>query len=398
VIEPNELRPTDPPAEIPAESEDAPAEVTVKKTIAKKTTGARKSVKKIAAKKAVTKKATVKKVAGTAAAQSAQQAKYPRHSVERALRIPTAIYQQNGGKPATPREAAVFTGGTTVTGAFNVEISSSKKYGFLSSEAGKLVLTDRARRAIAPQSESDRVNALREAVLAAPDISEVYNFYRGGNLPDKQFLVNALTDRFYISTDRVTDFLDIFNESIRSAELVDASGERPTLIDAGRDEAHRPASGKVASKAAVASGTTCFVMQPFAAPLGTYYATIYKPAIEQAGLEAVRADTEIFGTGKIIDQIWRGINSASVLIAELTTKNPNVFYELGLAHALRKPVILISSNQDDVPFDLRHIRVILYDQTDPFWGQKLTDNIADKIKSAINDPEEAIFPIDKLSA
>jgi nucleoside 2-deoxyribosyltransferase len=102
----------------------------------------------------------------------------------------------------------------------------------------------------------------------------------------------------------------------------------------------------------------------------------------------------LFGAGKIIDQIWRGIQSARVLVAELTTKNPNVFYELGLAHALRKPVILVSSNQDDVPFDLRHIRVILYDQTDPFWGQKLIDNVADKIKSAISNPEDAIFPID----
>jgi hypothetical protein len=68
-----------------------------------------------------------------------------------------------------------------------------------------------------------------------------------------------------------------------------------------------------------------------------------------------------------------------------------VFYELGLAHALEKPVVLVSSNQEDVPFDLRHIRVILYDHADPFWGQKLIDKIADNIKSAIRDPEEAIF-------
>lgn len=71
-----------------------------------------------------------------------------------------------------------------------------------------------------------------------------------------------------------------------------------------------------------------------------------------------------------------------------------MFYELGLSHALEKPVILVSSNQEDVPFDLRHIRVILYDQTDPFWGQKLIDKIAENIKSALMNPEEAIFRVE----
>ena len=335
----------------------------------------------------------------TKARSTAQLARFPRHSVERALRIPKAIYEQNAGAPATPKEAVAFTGGSSLSGAFTVELSSGKKYGFLDSgDAGTVVLTQRARQAIAPQSESDRVNALREAVLAAPDISAVYNFYRGENLPDAQFLINALADRFRIPADKVSEFLEVFYESIRSAELLDESGERPRLIDIGRDEAHKPAPGKPAGVAVSvpATGNTCFVMQPFAGPLGSYYELVFKPAIEQAGLVAVRADAEIFGTGKIIDQIWRGIRSAKVLVAELTTKNPNVFYELGLAHALQKPVILVSSNQEDVPFDLRHIRVILYDQTDPFWGSKLTDKIADNIKSAVTNPEDAIFRIDEV--
>ena len=74
-----------------------------------------------------------------------------------------------------------------------------------------------------------------------------------------------------------------------------------------------------------------------------------------------------------MDQIWSGINAAKVLLAEMTSRNPNVFYELGLAHALQKPVVLVSSNGDDVPFDLKHIRVIYYDVSDPFWGEKLIE-------------------------
>ena len=92
-----------------------------------------------------------------------------------------------------------------------------------------------------------------------------------------------------------------------------------------------------------------------------------------------------------MDQVWSGINAAKVLVAELTTRNPNVFYELGLAHALKKRVVLVSSNEADVPFDLKHIRVIYYDVTDPFWGSKLLDKVAENILSAIQNPEEAIF-------
>jgi hypothetical protein len=341
--------------------------------------------------------ATRKEAGGSSKTAVAQRAKFPRHSVERALRIPKAIYDQNGGNPATPKEAATFTGVGSAAGPFGVEVSSAKKYGYLASENGKLVLQPRARKAIAPQSETDRVSAFREAVLAAPDVSAVYNFYRGENLPDEQFFINALTDRFGIPVDKVGEFTQVFNESIRAAELLDESGDRPRLIDVGRDEAHQPSGTKAGTAAvAVEAGTTCFVMQPFGGTLGGYYDSIFRPAIEQAGLAAVRADAEIFGTGKIMDQIWRGIRAAKVLVAELTSKNPNVFYELGLAHALEKPVVLVSSNQEDVPFDLRHIRVILYDQADPFWGQKLIDKIADNIKSAIKDPEDAIFRIEEV--
>lgn len=339
------------------------------------------------------KKATAGKKAG---ATPTRAPKYPRHDVERALRIPQALYDQNGGKPATADEAVRFAGGAAASGPWRLEISSAKKYGFLeSTDEATLAPTERARRAIAPQGENDRLDALRDAILAAPEISDVYNHYRGENLPDEQFFVNALTDRFKLPADKVVEFLTIFNQDMRSAELIDESGERPRLLDIGRDEERRPQKAVQAARKAASTGATCFVMQPFASPFGGYFNSIFKPAVEQAGLQAIRADAEIFGTGKIMDQIWRGIRDATVLVAELTSKNPNVFYELGLAHALEKPVVLVTSNQEDVPFDLRHIRVILYDQSDPFWGQKLIDKLADNIQSALSDPEDAIFRVDE---
>lgn len=359
----------------------------------------------------VSEKAAVRRGLDAAAAETARQAsptskravartaahpKYPRHAVEKALRIPKAIFDQNAGKPTSLADTAKFTTGGKVNGPFNVEVSSSKKYGFIKSELGKVVPLDRARRALAPQTETDRLTALREAVLAAPTLAEVYSHYRGENLPDDQFFRNALVDRFGIPADKVAEFLDVFYESTRSAQLLDETGERKRLLDIGRDgDGTSAAIPATVPSVPVAAGTTCFVMQPFGAPLGEYYDLVFKPAIAKAGLTPMRADDDIFATGKIMDQVWRGIRQATVLVAVLTTKNPNVFYELGLAHALRKPVILVSSNEDDVPFDLRHIRVVLYDETDPFWGPKLIDKVADNLKSALTDPEEAIFRVDE---
>ena len=128
-----------------------------------------------------------------------------------------------------------------------------------------------------------------------------------------------------------------------------------------------------------------------------YYELMYKPAIEKAKLTAVRADSEIFGTGKIIDQILLGITRAKVLLAELTGRNPNVFYELGVAHALKKPVVLVSADEQDVPFDVKHIRVITYDKHEPFWGDNLITKVAENIVSALSNPAEAILAVPAAS-
>ncbi len=359
---------------------------------------ARKRSSRTPARRSVSKKASGKKGPGRASTTRSAPAKFPRHSVERALRIPRAILDQNAGRPASMAEAARFLG-AAASGEFRLEISSAKKYGFLISDGGKLVLTDRAKRALRPQNETDELSAIREAVLDAPEISDVYNFYRGEYLPDSGFFENALTERFKIPADKLSDFQEVFTDSLEKAQLVDETGERPKLIDIGREEAVRTpgpqgsATGRKSTHHTTSLDSSCFVMQPFSSPYDGYYETLFKPAIQQAGLRPVRADDEIFGSGKVMDQVWRGIRDAKVLVAELTTRNANVYYELGLAHALGKPVVLVAADGEGVPFDVHHIRVIYYDISDPFWGQKLIDKIAENIQSALANPEEAVLAV-----
>jgi hypothetical protein len=302
---------------------------------------------------------------------------------------------QNAGKSCSDREAAGFCG-VKWGGPFAVELSSGLKYGFLRRpEPGQVEPTDLAKKVLRPQSPSDEVDALRTAIQNAPVVGDVYRHYRGENVPDDQFFRNALTDTFKIPSAKVDEFKTIFLEALADAQLIEDVAGKKRVLDVATGAQVTSSSDETLKKLGkgvkIDHGDSCFVVMPFADPIGGYYKTVYEPAIAKAGLRAVRADDDIFATGKIVDQVWSGIAAAKVLVAELTGRNPNVFYELGLAHALEKPVVLVSSNQEDVPFDLQHIRVIYYDMRDPFWGDKLIAKVAENVLSAVKNPGEAIF-------
>jgi hypothetical protein len=135
----------------------------------------------------------------------------------------------------------------------------------------------------------------------------------------------------------------------------------------------------------------CFVIMPFGGWGDDYYGTIYIPAIEAAGMEPHRAD-DLFRPSTIVNDIWSYTKKAKLLLADLTGKNSNVFYELGLAHALAKPVILVAESMEEIPFDLRSLRVITYDKNDPEWGRILRNKLQASIKEVLKSPIEAVLP------
>lgn len=128
---------------------------------------------------------------------------------------------------------------------------------------------------------------------------------------------------------------------------------------------------------------------PFREPFNTYYEGVFEPAVRNVNLEPLRGDS-LFRPTPIMGDIWKMIQGAKVLLAELTTKNANVFYELGLAHAIGKPIALVAETMDDVPFDLQPLRVILYDKNNPEWGAKLQETITESLRETMKDPIEAV--------
>ena len=90
--------------------------------------------------------------------------------------------------------------------------------------------------------------------------------------------------------------------------------------------------------------------------------------------------------------IWDAVSASRVLLADLTNKNANVFYELGLAHAAKKPVLMLTQSIEDVPFDLRALRVIPYDVEHPNWGRLLEANIIKGLEETLEAPETSVLP------
>jgi sigma54-dependent transcription regulator len=114
----------------------------------------------------------------------------------------------------------------------------------------------------------------------------------------------------------------------------------------------------------------CFVLMPFAEErdLQVIYSDHLRPVVERCGLRCERAD-DIYDISGVMQSVWEGINKARVVIADLTGRNANVFYELGIAHTLGKPVIMLTQAIDFIPFDLRHLRCIVYSYTPPGAAQ-----------------------------
>lgn len=101
---------------------------------------------------------------------------------------------------------------------------------------------------------------------------------------------------------------------------------------------------------------------PFSPQYDDLYLTI-KKACEEVGVSCIRAN-EIKIPGPIINQIFDNIETADCIIAEVSEKNPNVYYEIGVAHRANKPTVLLACKESVqlLPFDIRHNRVLIYDK------------------------------------
>jgi len=105
-----------------------------------------------------------------------------------------------------------------------------------------------------------------------------------------------------------------------------------------------------------------FVVMQFSSPYNEVYSEVIKSVCESEHIDVTRIDEEV-GPGMIIQDINRAIREAKVVIADISPVNANVFYEVGFAHALNKPTILLAEKGTKLPFDVSPFRTLFYENT-----------------------------------
>jgi hypothetical protein len=317
---------------------------------------------------------------------------FPKNTLDDSIRVAKMIEEKNAGNPMRAEDLATAFNWKVSDWRFLDLLKSASFYGLVSGTGQRAIVTIEpiGQEVITPSSTTERQEALLKAFRNVEEFRKVEEFYKGKKIPEDEFFYNLLMRNFNIPKDRVDKFAEVFLANLNflksfnvqfsaSSDIVDESGAEFRLENEKSSTAVRVRQFL----------DTCFVMMPFGEWFDKYYKEIYVPAIKDASFEPVRAD-ELFTTGSVVEQIWEQINKATVLLAELTGKNANVFYELGLAHAAVKPVIFVSANVDDVPFDLRHLRVIIYDIREPNWAESLKNRVTDYLKNALKEPGKSI--------
>ncbi len=110
---------------------------------------------------------------------------------------------------------------------------------------------------------------------------------------------------------------------------------------------------------------SCFVLMPFNARFDDVYAII-QTTLQSADLNFICRRADDFREASILWTILQNIAQSEFIVADLTDSNPNVFYELGIAHCVKdfEKVVILTQRMDFVPFDLRHLRCIVYTQNE----------------------------------
>lgn len=202
---------------------------------------------------------------------------------------------------------------------------------------------------------------------SSPEVQEIKWRIRKKLVEDgfSEFETASLTNDEFLNKRMVDNYLDIasVNGRLRGGEDVKVVANKRDALDETVAQILRIQSNarSLIKNHPLPKTNGCFVLMPFKRELKPIFDDHISGVCKELGIQVTRAD-QIFSTSPIMDDIREQVMTAQYIIADLTDGNPNVFYELGICHAIGKRVILITQNSE-VPFDVRHLRHIRYEFT-----------------------------------
>ena len=291
---------------------------------------------------------------------------FPQYSIREAIKVPKIIGAQNAGNPWAVEHIATALDTSKGANSFFYLTSASRDYGFTigTSRARAIELTALGWKLAFPESADDEAQAIIEGFNNIELFKNVYNYYQGASLPDDKYLCNTLRESFGVDTAYLQEFVAIFKSNLE--QIQPNKMQRKTtsgipfstdLLSVSTDSVGRETNDEL------------FVIMPFSEKTDDYpkgyfeevYSSLLVPAAAEAGLTAKTAKRS--GSDIIHSTIVSDIYNAQIVLADLTEHNPNVLFELGLAIAFKKRVVLIRAKGTPAIFDVDNLmRVYDYDR------------------------------------
>ncbi|MGN0402778.1 MAG: hypothetical protein ACI4HQ_11065 [Acetatifactor sp.] len=338
--------------------------------------------------------------------------------------IPEGIWKYASGEKI--RRITLFDqlGKSPDSGPSRTMVTASSKYGFTNGgyQAEYLELSNEGYVAFNPDEQVDkRLQAKFNLVIQGNEFfSSLYEKYKGAKLPIKSVIMDCLGENGLEEDLRETG-AELFVENLKYLGLIKvlSGAERIISIEQALEEIKGLEKIPKTSQADLKTNSTaeeitggssgldfekiCF----YIAPIGEegseerqhsdlFLESIVTPAIEGFDYKVIRADN-ISKPGMITNQIIDYIMKAGLVVCDLSFHNPNVFYELSLRHATKKPTIHIIRKSDSIPFDINDFRTIIIDDTSIYTlvpsMESYKNQIAQQVRQMLDNPDAIDNPI-----
>lgn len=331
---------------------------------------------------------------------------YPRVTLEEALKIAQIIKEKNGGNPWPPSEIAKAVGIASKGNPFFYQTSAAQAFGLTKGtrDANEITLETLGRDIIYAPSSQKEFEKKREAFFNIKIFKEVFEYYKGGKLPETQYLKNTLESKFGLNPNYHEEFVEMFRKNTKYLGL---ESSQDILQDSVIPEANL-ANKKTNPETVVVSeakggrqvnSKEIFVIMPFGERTEKYFkgffaevlASLITPAASETEFTVRTARRT--GSDVIQSTIINALLSADLVIADLTEHNPNVLFELGVRMAMEKPVLLIRAEGTEKIFDVDNM-LRVFDYKPMLWPSTLKDDIPEltkHIKAAWKSREDKTY-------
>lgn len=306
---------------------------------------------------------------------------FPQHSIEETKGVVDAIKDLNVGNPWAPGEIAKALGMGKSNNFFYLT-ASSRDYGLTvgTRDTAKIEIGEIGQRFAYPKSPEEKLEAVKDAFFNVPLFKKVFDYYQGQNLPEIEYLKNTLKTEFGVDESLQNEFYELYQKNLKYLNSVQA---KTGVIDESKGAAASSRNNNnsiILGESKNSGDLVAFVAMPFSEktsqfPKG-YFDEVLKhlitPAAVQTNFNAKTAKKA--GSEVIQSTIVNDLDSADLVIVDLTEHNPNVLFELGMRIAFNKPVCLIRAKGTAPIFDIDHM-LRVYDYNPCLWPSSLEQDI-----------------------